>query len=154
MGGINVKRWLVGGGVAGLIFFVLEGLLSMLTMEPMMQALAAHGLSLNMQDPMLLATALAVSLLTGLTLIFFYAAARTRFGPGVRTAAIVAVVFFCGSFLPTILGYRMIGLYPDDLLAIWGVQGLVEMIIASIAGAWLYREDTVRSGVSGAPVTR
>jgi hypothetical protein len=34
----------------------------------------------------------------------------------------------------------VLGLYPDDLLVKWGVQGLVEMVIAGVAGAWVYKE--------------
>jgi drug/metabolite transporter (DMT)-like permease len=140
MGGINVKRWFAGGVVAGVVFFVLEGLLTIPTMDRMDAALKEHGLVLNTDDPIVLLWALVLSVIMGLVLVFFYAAARTRFGPGVRTAAIVGVVLFCSSYLLNLIGYHLIGLYPDDLLLIWSVQGLVEMIVASIAGAWVYRE--------------
>ncbi|MGQ0833312.1 MAG: hypothetical protein ACT4O5_00070 [Gammaproteobacteria bacterium] len=154
MSGINVKRWLAGGAIAGIVFFILEGVLSMLTVERMTQALQEHGMSMNMDDPMLLLWALVLSLLAGLALVFFYAAARPRFGPGARTAVIVAVAFFCGSYLLGLIGYHMIGLYPDQLLVIWGVQGLIEMIVASVIGAWIYREEAVGAGVGGATAAR
>jgi len=85
----------------------------------------------------------------GLVAVFFYAAARPRFGPGVRTAVIVGFALYCGSYLLVLIGYHMIGLYPDDLLLIWAVQGLVETILATLAGAWLYRERTAQSEGSG-----
>ncbi|MGH8284879.1 MAG: hypothetical protein ACRETT_03835 [Steroidobacteraceae bacterium] len=154
MSGINVKRWLAGGAIAGIVFFILEGVLSMLTVERMTQALQEHGMSMNMDDPVLMLWALVLSLLAGLALVFFYAAARPRFGPGVRTAVIVAVALFCGSYLPGLIGYHMIGLYPDQLLVIWGVQGLIAMIVASVIGAWIYREEAVRTGVGGATAAR
>ncbi|HKZ73326.1 MAG TPA: hypothetical protein VJ011_04635 [Steroidobacteraceae bacterium] len=150
MGGINVNRWLAGGVAAGIVFFVLEALLGMLTVDRMTTALAQHNLAMDMRDPTLLAWAALMSLIVGLVLVFFYAAARTRFGPGVRTAVIVAVALSCGSYLIALIGYHMIGLYPDGLLLIWGVQGLVETIVASIVGAWVYREGAVKTSVPGA----
>jgi hypothetical protein len=83
----------------------------------------------------------AISLLVGLTLVFFYAAARPRFGPGPKTAIIVAVVLWFGGYLINIVGYGMVGLYPTSMLAIWAVQGLVEMVIAALVGGWIYREE-------------
>jgi hypothetical protein len=86
------------------------------------------------------ATSVLVSLITGLTMIFFYAAARPRFGAGPRSAVIVAVaLWLCGYFI-SLVGYQMLGIFPNQMLALWGVVGLVEMILAGLAGAWLYRE--------------
>jgi hypothetical protein len=53
----------------------------------------------------------------------------------------VAVVLWFGSYLLSLLGYDMLGLFPSGLLATWGGIGLVEMIIAGLTGAWLYREE-------------
>jgi hypothetical protein len=47
------------------------------------------------------------------------------------------LVFSMGAGL---LGYRMIGLYPDALILKWCGVGLVEMILMTMAGAWLYRD--------------
>jgi hypothetical protein len=79
-------------------------------------------------------------LFVGLVLVFFYAAARTRFGPGVRTAVIVSIAMFLGGYLPGLIDDHVIGLFRDVLLAKWGVQGLIEYIIAGVAGAWVYKE--------------
>ena len=38
------------------------------------------------------------------------------------------------------MGYSMMGLFPSKLLVTWGLIGLVEMIVAGLVGAWLYRE--------------
>jgi hypothetical protein len=35
----------------------------------------------------------------------------------------------------------MMGLFPDDLLVTWLLVGTVEMVLAALAGAWIYRED-------------
>ena len=143
MGGINIGRWLAGGVVAATIIFVLEGTLGSLYSERTEQAWAAHNITVSM-DASLLGWAIALNLLTGLVLIFFYAAARTRFGAGAKTAVIVAVAMTLGSAVPTLIGYRMLNLYPGDLLTTWAVQLLVEYLIATMAGALVYKEPAAQ----------
>lgn len=46
----------------------------------------------------------------------------------------------CGH-LVAFIGYQMVDLYPTGMLVEWGVIGLVEMTLASIVGAWIYREE-------------
>jgi hypothetical protein len=82
-----------------------------------------------------------ISLVSGLVLVFFYAAARPRFGPGMKTAAIVAIGLWTGGYLMSLLGYWSMQLFPNGMLVTWGLIGLVEMILATILGAWIYRED-------------
>jgi hypothetical protein len=53
---------------------------------------------------------------------------------------IAAVALWSGGYLLSLIGYGMIGMYPDSMLTIWGAVGLVEMIIAAIAGGWIYKE--------------
>jgi hypothetical protein len=139
MGGINVGRWIAGGVAAGILIWLVEGAASVLYMEGMTAALETHGLAMDISPALFLITVL-VSLVSGLVLVFFYAAARPRFGPGPRTAVIVAVALWLGGYFLSLIGYSMIGLYPNSMIATWGAIGLVEMILASILGAWIYRE--------------
>lgn len=140
MGGINTGRWLAGGLAAGMVVWLIEGAASMLYMGDMEAALRAMGLSMEMSAP-IWALTVVMSLITGLALVFFYAAARPRFGPGPKTAAIVAVGLWASGVLLSLLGYYMIGMYPTQMLVTWGVVGLVEMIIAGMVGGWVYRES-------------
>ena len=141
MGKINVGRWILGGVVAGALIFVIEGLGSVLYMEEMQTAMEAHGLAMEMSGGVWIVSILA-SLLAGLVLVFFYAVARPRFGPGPRTAVIVAVALFLGGYLLSLLGYHMVGLFPDRMLVQWGVIGLVEWTLATLVGGWIYREES------------
>jgi hypothetical protein len=84
---------------------------------------------------------LLVSLIVGLTIVFFYAVARPRFGPGPKTAIIVATALFVGGYLVSLLGYQMIGLFPKRLIALWAVIGYIEMVLVALLGGWLYREE-------------
>ena len=139
MAGINVKRWLLGGVVAGFIVFFIEGICSIFYVDAMSAALDAHGLSMDESLGVML-LAVLISLLGGLVSIFFYAAGRPRFGPGPKTAIIVAVALFLGGYLPSLIGYHLLGLFPVHLLAMWGCLGLFEMILATLAGAAIYKE--------------
>jgi hypothetical protein len=139
MSGVNVQRWLLGGIVAGVLIWVLEGLAGLAYMADMRAALEAHGLSVAMGG-VTLGISVVVSLISGLTLTFFYVAARPRFGPGPKTAVLVAFALWVGGYLLSLLGYQMLGLFPRGLLVLWGVTGLLEMILAALVGAWIYRE--------------
>ena len=139
MPGMNGQRIVIGGVVAGFVIFVIEGLASQLYAGAMETALAEHNLSIAMSAGGFVTAAL-VSLFVGVALVWFYAAARPRFGPGPKTAALVAVFFWLGATVTSILGYRMVGLYPDSLLLQWIALGLIEAILAAMAGGWLYRE--------------
>lgn len=139
MGGINTQRWLAGGVVAGIVMWLIEGGASVLYMDDMEAALAAHNLSMEMTAAVWTLTIL-VSLIAGLVLVFMYAAMRPRFGPGPRTAVIAAIALWFGGYLLSLIGYGMTGMYPGRMLAVWGTIGLAEMIIAGLLGGWVYRE--------------
>ena len=140
MSGINMNRWLAGGVAAGILIWVLEGLSSMLLyMDQVEAALAEHSLSMELSAGVMV-FAVVISLIVGLTVVFFYAAARPRFGPGPKTAVIVAFALWFGGWLPAIIGYGMIGLYPTGLLVQWAIVGLVELALAALLGGVIYRE--------------
>ena len=139
MGGINVKRWIIGGLTAGIVMWVMEGAAAQLYMADMEAAMEAHNLAMEMSAAMMVMS-LLVSFIIGLTIVFFYAACRPRFGPGPKTAVKVAIALWFGGYMLSLLGYQMMGLFPNGLLATWGVLGLVEMIIVAMVGGWLYRE--------------
>lgn len=140
MGGINVGRWLAGGIAAGAFMWIVEGLATVLYVEEMQAVLEAHELAM-MSEAGALVLSLGVSLIAGLTLIFFYAAARPRFGPGPKTAAIIGVAYWLGAYVLSLLGYRMLGLFPGDMLLLWATVGLVEIVLAAMLGGWIYREE-------------
>ena len=144
MGGIDTKRWLLGGLAAGVLIWLIEGLASMLYMEDMKAAMEPHGLSMEMTAGAF-AIASIVSLLAGLTIVFIYAMARARLGPGPRTAVVAGVAFFLGSTLVSILGWSMLGLFPARMLVTWAVVGLVEVVLAALLGGYIYKEKPAAS---------
>lgn len=139
MAGINVGRWLFAGVLAGILIWILEGVGSVFYMADMLEVLQAHGLAMELTFSTWLLS-IAVSLIAGLALVFFYAAARPRFGAGLKTAVIVAVAFWLGGYVVALIGYHMLGLFPGTMLVTWAAIGLVEMILAGLLGGALYRE--------------
>jgi hypothetical protein len=150
MSGINVGRWLAGGVVAGIIIWILEGAASLLYFDDMKAAMERHTLSMEMSAGMWVAS-VVVSLIVGLALVFFYAASRPRFGAGPKTAILIAVALWIAGYLVSLLGYAMLGLFPTSMLVLWGVVSIVEMIVASLAGAWIYREPASAPAAAAQP---
>ena len=144
MGGINVARWLASGFAAAVIIFLMEGIASVFYMEEMEASLEALGIAMEMSASNWI-LAILVNLILGMVIMFFYVAARPRFGPGPKTAILSATVLWFGGTLLSLIGYQMIGLYPTGMLVGWGVVGLVEMNLAALVGGWIYREEEAAS---------
>ena len=138
MGGINLGRVILGGLVAGVIFNVSEFLLNEKVMKGDMEAaMKALGKTAPMSG-----SALAVWIIFGFVMGYFavalYAVARPRFGPGPGTATRVGIVFWIlTGLLPQVAMWNM-GLFPISVLAL--AWTLVEAVIATVAGAALYKE--------------
>lgn len=139
MFGINLNRWLIGGVAAGVVMFLFEGVGGRLYGDEMTNAVVGHSLTM-ISESSAIALSTLMSLIAGLVLVFFYAACRPRFGPGLNTAVIVGVASWLGGYFLSMLGYYMLGLFPLAMLLEWGALSLVEMIAAALVGGWLYQE--------------
>lgn len=139
MGRINTARVLAGGLLAGLVFNVGETILNAVVLAaPMREITEAHGLREPSGGD--IGIFVVLGFLLGMLMVWLYAAVRPRLGPGPKTATIVgAALWFPGYFIPAI-GWVIFGLSTMNLALIVIVWGLVEMILASVAGAWLYKE--------------
>jgi hypothetical protein len=73
-------------------------------------------------------------------MILGYAAIRTRFGPGPKTAILAALFAWFGVYLYQNVIAAGLGMVPIKLVVIALAWGLVEYIIATLVGAALYKE--------------
>lgn len=138
MGKINWARVLLGGLLAGVIINAVEFFMNGVVLGRDWEA-AMKALGRTMSQGAL-AVFVVWGFLAGISAIWLYAAARPRFGPGAKTAALTGLAFWIfGYALPT-LGQWAFGLFPQRLLVIGTLAGLVEVILASVAGAALYKE--------------
>jgi hypothetical protein len=138
MGKINWGRVIAGGVVAGIIINLFE----YVTNGRVLAAdWAAAMQTLGRQMPAG-ATAIFIlwGFLVGISVIWLYAAARTRFGPGPGTAVLIGFVYWViGYLFPNVVSWAL-AIFPSRLLAITTIVGLVEIIVASLAGASIYKE--------------
>jgi hypothetical protein len=90
----------------------------------------------------------------GIMATWLYAAIRPRFGAGATTAFYAGLgVWSLGYFLPLAMWMPM-GLFPANLLATVMVIGLLEILIATEAGAWVYREEDPLIGTAAQALKR
>lgn len=139
MGKINWSRVITGGLLAGLVVNIVEGVVGSIFMDETTAHLEAHGLSMDFGAGMM-ALYLLMGFLFGIAAVWFYAAIRPRFNPGPKTAVIAATALWIVGYLFPIIGYASIGLYPAGMMITWIVVGLVEINVATLLGAWIYKE--------------
>lgn len=140
MGKINTGRVMAGGLLAGLVInlgeFVLNGLLLEQDWNAAMQALDRPPIG-----GQAIALFLALGFALGIVILWIYAAIRPRLGPGPKTAACAGLTVWALAYLYPSIGQIPLGLFPARLLLIGSVWGLVEVPLAAIVGAWLYKEE-------------
>jgi hypothetical protein len=135
VGKINYGRVVLGGVVAGVVFFLMDFVGMMIIPFDWEAWAVERGLTM---PPM--ATWIVLNLLFGILVVWLYAAIRPRFGPGVKTAVIAAVFawlfYSMTQWAPTALG--MWSMNTFFMMAAWGI---VQTVLAVVAGAFVYKEE-------------
>ena len=140
MNRINYGRVLGGGLLAGLVLNIGEYLLNLILGEEWAQAAASLGVAEPGASE--IARYVVLTFLIGIALVWLYAAIRPRFGPGPGTAFKAALaVWFLGWLMPAGF-FETMGIFPSKLFYVSIVWGLIEVPVASLAGAWLYQEGS------------
>ena len=142
MGRINWGRVFLGGLLAGVVINVGEFLFhAVLFKDQVAEMMRALG-----KDPATVMTGGAVVIwnilgfLAGIGAVWGYAAIRPRFGAGAKTAMIAGIaVWYFSRFLGAI-GEMNMGMASQKMIMTGLVWGLVEIVIATIAGGWAYKE--------------
>lgn len=140
MGRINLMRVVAGGLLAGLVIDVSEFVLNIVVLGADMEAAIAR-LNLPPIGVSAITVFLFLGFLLGIATVWLYAAIRPRYGAGPKTALCAgSAVWFLAYAYPS-AGFGAMGLFPTRLIVIGVVWGLVELLVAAVAGAWLYREE-------------
>jgi hypothetical protein len=138
MGKINLSRVILGGILAGVIVNISEFLLhNVVLREEHEEALKALGKTMPVGGS---ATTIWIlwGFAWGIAAVWLYAAIRPRFGAGAGTAARAGVAaWFFNCLLPAVAMMNMGLLAFGTLEVVWN---LVQAIVATVAGAWLYKE--------------
>jgi hypothetical protein len=136
---INLGRVLLGGLIAGVVLNIGEYLLNEVVLGDDNRAgFARLGLPQPGND--FIAKAVIATFVLGVVITFLYAAIRTQFGPGVKTAIYAGLFGWFFVYLYTGVIYTGLGMMSVNVFRIGLVWGLVEYALGAIAGAWLYKE--------------
>lgn len=141
MGKINLGRLILGGIVAGIVGDILGyGVDGWLLQQAWANAMKALGRSAFSPSALILFNLLGI--VTGLVAVWIYVAIRPRFGPGVKTAIYAAIAtWILAALLPNASFMYAAGLFPGHLTLYTTTGALVEIAVATIIGAWIYKED-------------
>src|SRR6267143_2476473 len=140
MGKINWGRVVLGGLLAGVVLnivdFLTYGVWLKADMAAAMTALGKSPAAMDSAIPLWV----ALDFVSGIGLVWLYAAIRPRFGAGVKTAVIagLALWFFIG--LMSAIGEAPMGLFPQRLYTMGAIVALIKIPLASVVGAYLYTE--------------
>jgi len=139
MGKLNMGRVILGGLLAGLVIdigeFVLNGVILAKDWDAAMKALGKEPIGMQA-----ISVFIVMGFLTGIVIVWIYAAIRPRFGAGVKTGICAGLVVWVLTSLFAAIGQAPTGIFPTRLLVIACVWTLVETPLAAVAGAWLYKE--------------
>ncbi len=139
MGKINIGRVIVGGLLAGVVLNVGEFVLN----EPILGDQWTAAMAALNRPPIggsMIAWFVLLTFVLGIALVWLYAAIRPRFGAGPKTAVWAGVTVW---FFACLWGFGstwVMGLFPARLVGIILVWELIEVPLAAVAGAWLYKE--------------
>lgn len=143
MGKMNMGRVVLGGIVAGIVAdflaFCIEGMLLGQRWAAGMTALGRHPFSIKQ-----VMAFNVLGLITGIVAVWLYAAIRPRFGAGVKTAITAGlVVWILGYLVPNLALMYVPHLFSRHLTLYTTLGGLVEIVVATVAGAAVYKEAGV-----------
>lgn len=137
---MKVGRVVSAGLVAGLVINIGEFLLNGVVLKEEWEA-AMATLDLPVMSGAAIGVLIVMSFLMGIALIWLYASIRARYGPGPKTAILAGLfVWLFASVVPFVWN-SLVPVYPSNLAMIGLVWGFFELPIATMVGAWLYKED-------------
>ena len=138
MARINWGRVIAGGLITGLVINVGETVLNAyLLMGSYAERMTAYGVP---ESSSAVPIFTVYGFILGVVAIWFYAMARETLGPGPRTAALVGLgvwVMYAGSFASFHLA---VPLFPTHVPLVNLAWGVVEQPLATVLGAWAYKE--------------
>jgi hypothetical protein len=137
MSRINYGRVVLGGLLAGLIFNAGEWLFHAMFGAAIEQRMTAMGITFG---PNAIMGFVIIGFVVGIIAVWLYAGVRPRFGPGARTAVMVAVAVWAIGPAVGNAAMRAMDLTTTAQAFTGAVWSLVEYAVGVVAGAWLYRE--------------
>ena len=139
MSKINIGRVILGGLIAGLIINFGEYVLNAIVLAAQWTAVT-ESIHRPAVGPSQIVLFNILGFIEGIVAVWTYAAIRTRFGAGPRTAVYAALLTWVSCYFLMNVYPATLGIIPVSMLVILLAEGVVEIILATIVGAWFYRE--------------
>jgi hypothetical protein len=139
---MNIGRLILGGLVAGIIYFIGDGVVHGALLK---QQWAAVLGAINVDADKALKTPGIFGLydlVKGLVAVWIYAAIRPRLGPGAKTAVVAGIITWLAAVPLPLVGLLPMKFFSAGFVAQWSVYALVPMVLGALVGAWLYREES------------
>jgi hypothetical protein len=144
VGKINTARVILGGLIAGLVMNASEAFLHAGVLGADGAKLLDDWKRLGLEPdirPSLVFWLIGITFVLGILAVWTYAAIRPRFGAGPKTA-------ICAGLAVWAMSYLYAAVYIDAGIVVWppkltwlpAAWGLVEIPVATLLGAWVYRE--------------
>jgi hypothetical protein len=136
----NRVRVVLGGLLAGVVINVVEyitnGVILKDAWAQVMQSLGKPAIF----SPGAIVIFNISGFLLGIAAVWIYAVIRPRYGAGPNTAIRAGLAAWAiAVFISNLSTYSM-GLFPRRLLAIGTIVALVEIVVGTVVGAWVYKE--------------
>ncbi len=140
MGKINMERVILGGLLAGLVINISEFVLNMAVLGSLWNE-ALQALNNPPFDTGAITFFVLLCFALGILAVWVYAAIRPRFGAGPMTAVCAGLLVWALAVLFPAGGALPLHVFPRRLLLYATVWELFELPVATLAGAWIYRES-------------
>ena len=147
MNDINWSRVILGGVLAGMVInvveFFLNGVVLAKDWEAAIVALGRPHIAGSQIAVFFIWSFVLWGFLIGTFAVWLYAAISPRYGTGPLTALRVGSFVWCLGYLLTSVTPFLLHLYPRRIFVIGLLVGLVEVLVATLIGARLYREPNL-----------
>lgn len=141
MSAINVGRVVGAGLVAGVVFNAVDIGTQVVLADDMKAMVDRLHLDPAVMD-MTLANAvpwIAVDFIFGILVVLNYAAIRSRFGPGPKTALMAGFILYA-AVTAVLYGFTSMGVFTDAMFVKQSAFAAVSTALGSLAGGWMYKE--------------
>jgi len=139
MNKINLGRVVLGGLLAGVVLNAFEILFNVVLFGKQMEAELTR-LHVPPVDSAFIVMATVLTFVLGIVIVLIYGLIRPRLGPGPKAAIVAALIAWFGIYFYAGMFNMMIFRFPLNLTLIGFVWGIVEYVVAALAGGWVYKE--------------
>jgi hypothetical protein len=138
---LNWSRIILGTFIAAIIMFLSDGFLHEKLLSTDWQSVYAN---LGVAEPKHNAAGVIYFAIfeigRAFTAVFLYALMRSHFGPGPKTAVLAAIIGWIAFSVTGPAEFIPLGFYSHALWSKVAAAQFITSILATLAGAWLYKE--------------